>query len=284
MIEHKFVELKELKMSDSGPGTIEGYRAIFSEIDEGGDLIVPGAFRDTMEEYLNSGFSAHSHVWTFSEAIGFPVTAKEDDHGWFVRSQFHTTQNAQDVRTIAKERMKAGKTVGFSFGYSVTDRDQIDARNYEIELPKYVKPNRLAHNLAQAKRFPQIRLLKMLLVIEDSIVTAPMNKLAGATSVKHGYRRNHLSAAETIRLRTRSLEQEARSIEALYGGSCRYLSETESLYNQLKFMRASRELRMKCTEFLSGPYGRIDADALDSAKLRLEGAMRRLRALRLLNG
>ena len=39
----KYIELKDLKTSDKGPGTIEGYRAVKS-IDEGGDLIVDGAF------------------------------------------------------------------------------------------------------------------------------------------------------------------------------------------------------------------------------------------------
>src|SRR5688572_13326664 len=102
MTEYKFVSLKSLKMSDSGPGTIEGYRAVF-DIDEGGDLLIKGAFRDTTEEYLNSGFTAHSHQWAFSESVGFPLTAREDDHGWHVKSQFHSTSIAQDVRTIAKE-------------------------------------------------------------------------------------------------------------------------------------------------------------------------------------
>src|SRR6185369_16031625 len=113
----KFIELKSLKTSDSGPGTISGYRAVFS-VDEGGDLILPGAFKDTIPEYLNSGFTAHSHQWSFSEAVGFPLSAKEDSHGFYVVSQFHSTPDAQMVRTKAKERMDAGKQVGFSFGYA----------------------------------------------------------------------------------------------------------------------------------------------------------------------
>lgn len=280
MIEHKFVELKELKMSDSGPGTIEGYRAVF-DIDEGGDLLIKGAFADTREDYLNSGFTAHSHQWQFSEAVGFPLTAKEDDHGWFVKSQFHTTQNAQDVRTIAKERMKAGKTVGFSFGYSPNDFSFIQAREYDSELPKYVKTDRLAYNMRQAKRFPQIRLLKKVSVIEDSIVTAPMNKLAAATSVKHGYNRSPLSAGELIRMRARSLEVEAGVIATLYGN--KGSSELDALYNNLKLMRATRDLQVKCREFLNGPYKRSNPNAIEVAKLRLESELIRLRALHTLN-
>lgn len=206
--EYKFVDLKSLKMSDKGPGEISGYRAVF-DIDEGGDLLVKGAFRDTTEEFLNLGFTAHSHVWTFSEAVGFPLSAKEDSHGWYVTSQFHSTQTAQDVRTIAKERMKAGKQVGFSFGYSAKEYDFIEARNYERELPRYVSADRMEFNLSQAKRFPKIRILRAVDVIEDSIVTAPMNKLAAATGVKYVRGRSRVfvpgDPAETLRLRSESL-------------------------------------------------------------------------------
>lgn len=224
MTEYKFTELKSLKMSDSGPGTIEGLRAVF-DIDEGADLILPGAFKDTIPEYLESGFSAHSHQWSFSEAVGFPIEAYETERGLFVKSQFHSTDDAQKIRTKAKERMKAGKTVGFSFGYSVQDSDVIRAHEYERELPRLVPSHRLTYNLQQAKRFPQVRLLRKLAVIEDSIVTAPMNKLAMATGVKCAHcaasARSTISTAglraEHARLRSQNLDLRLRGLELLYG-------------------------------------------------------------------
>ena len=211
---HKFIELKSLKMSDSGPGTIEGLRAVF-DIDEGGDLIIKGAFEETIPEYLSSGFTAQAHQWGFAEAVGFPIEAYETDRGLWVKSQFHSTADAQDIRTKAKERMKAGKTVGFSFGYSVQDSETMRAHEYERELPRIVPSHRLEYNLRQAKRFSQIRLLKKLAVIEDSIVTAPMNKLAMATGVKCARcsggpsGKHYLSEVETLRLRSESLRLRA---------------------------------------------------------------------------
>lgn len=183
-IERKFIDLKELKVIDDGPGFIEGNRAIFAEIDEGGDIVVKGFFADGIDEYLRLGFSAHSHEWDFDKAIGFPVEAYETDDGFFVKSQFHSTSDAQDVRTKAKERMAAGKQVGFSFGYTVTDKSYVEAKDYKDQLALYVKPERLAANLKKAQNFSRIRILKKGEVIEDSIVTAPMNKLAAATGVK----------------------------------------------------------------------------------------------------
>jgi HK97 family phage prohead protease len=183
-IERKFIDLKDLTVTDEGPGHISGYRAVFNEIDEGGDLIVPGFFKDCIVEYLEAGFTAHSHDWDFDKAVGYPMVAKEDDHGFFVDSEFHSTSDAQAVRTKAVERKKAGKRVGFSFGYSVSDKSYIEAKDYKEQLPLYVKADRLQANLLKAQKFDRIRILKKGEVIEDSIVTAPMNKLAMATAVK----------------------------------------------------------------------------------------------------
>src|ERR1043165_4907829 len=157
MTERKYVSLKDLKVSDDGPGTIEGSRSVFGVIDEGGDIVVKGAFAETLSEYLHLGFTAHSHDWTFSEAVGFPVEAKEDDHGWFVKSQFHSTPDAQAIRTKAKERMDAGKQVGFSFGYAPKKYVFIEAKDYEKELPNYIKPDLLPAMLKKAQEFNRIR-------------------------------------------------------------------------------------------------------------------------------
>lgn len=183
-VERKFIDLKDLTLSDEGPGTIEGYRSVFAEIDEGGDVIVKGFFADTIPEYTEAGFTAHSHDWDFDKAVGFPVEAREDDHGFWVKSQFHSTPDAQNIRTKAKERLKAGKKVGFSFGYKVTDSATVEAKDFKDQLALYVKPERLEANLLKAQKFNRIRILKKGEVIEDSIVTAPMQKLATATAIK----------------------------------------------------------------------------------------------------
>ena len=183
-IERKFIDLKDLTVKDEGPGRISGYRAVFSEIDEGGDLIVPGFFKDSLAEYLSAGFTAHSHDWDYDKLVGYPVEAKEDDHGLFVESEFHSTPDAQAVRTKSLERAKAGKRVGFSFGYSISDKSFIEAKDYKDQLPLYVKADRLQANLLKAQKFDRIRILKQGEIMEDSIVTAPMNRMAMATGVK----------------------------------------------------------------------------------------------------
>lgn len=189
--EYKFISLQPPEArgvhfkADSGSGTLEGYAAVFGEIDESGDLILPGAFTDTIDEYLSSGFTAHSHDWSVNGVIGYPVTAKEDNYGFYVESKFHSTPDAQLVRTKAQERMAAGKQVGLSIGYQLGETAKyILPKDYEKELPQYLRTDALVENMEKAKKFSKIRLLAKINNFEHSIVTAPMNKLAQAVSVK----------------------------------------------------------------------------------------------------
>ncbi|MCW5704287.1 MAG: HK97 family phage prohead protease [Bradyrhizobium sp.] len=52
----KSFRLREVKFSSSAPaGTFSGYGAVFNNIDDGGDLILPGAFKDTLAEWQADG-------------------------------------------------------------------------------------------------------------------------------------------------------------------------------------------------------------------------------------
>lgn len=224
-MEYKFTPLSELKMSDSGSGSIEGHRAVHSIVDEGGDVIIKGAFADSIDSFLNSGFSAHSHLWTFAESIGFPIEAREDNKGFFVKSAFHSTRTAQDVRTIAKERLKAGKTVGFSFGFVVQDSEVVAPGEYERKLPRFLKADRLDQELIKAKRFSSIRILKKIEIIEDSIVTVPMNREAAATGIKSRHARRSASHPSALRLEGVRIRNHA--LKTLYGPSLKSELEIE---------------------------------------------------------
>lgn len=187
-LEYKFINLQLLDFDtkSNSPGILKGYANVTAEIDDGGDIILPGAFQDGIDEFLKTGFLAHSHDWgVASGQIGYPVVAREDDHGFYVEAEFHSTPDAQIVRTKAAERMNAGKQVGLSIGYRPSATPAyITPDQYASELPKYVKPSRLAENLAKAQLFSRIRLLSKVENKEFSIVTSPMNKLSEATAIK----------------------------------------------------------------------------------------------------
>ena len=84
----------ELKFaSDTKPGSFSGYGAVFDNIDDGGDIIVKGAFRDTLAGWQAKGKMPkmlwHHGLGMSSEdllPIGYWTGMEEDDHGLKVRA------------------------------------------------------------------------------------------------------------------------------------------------------------------------------------------------------
>lgn len=183
--EFKLIDMSQLKFLDEdGPGGFEGYASNFGELDDGADIALPGAYKETLERFLHQGFTAHSHDWSYDGVIGYPVDAREDDRGLYIKSQFHSTPDAQMVRTKARERMEAGKAVKLSIGYEAKQVSYINAKDYAEQLPKFLQPDKVDAGIEKAKRFPRVRLLHKMNLFEHSIVTVPMLNSAQVLSVK----------------------------------------------------------------------------------------------------
>jgi HK97 family phage prohead protease len=278
-MERKFIDLKSLKVSDEGPGTIEGYRSVFGEIDEGGDIVIKGAFAECTAEYLSSGFTAESHDWDFGKSVGFPIEAKEDDHGWFVKSQFHSTPDAQNIRTKARERMEAGKQVGFSFGYTIKDFSVIEEKDYGEHLKPFVKAESLDANLEKAKKFKSIRILKKVSAIEDSLVTAPMNKLAAATAVKSEQKEETGTEPLSVERGIAAIEDFTRSMQRNHDNRVKE-GRVLSGSNRSKVIAARDALN----ELLAASEPPPPKASIDLIALRLNSERMRAKSLRLISG
>ena len=78
----------ELKFaSDAEPGTISGYGAVFNNEDRGGDVILKGAFKDTLKDARKSGiwpvmFLDHGPYYGGGDLpLGVWTSLEEDDYG-----------------------------------------------------------------------------------------------------------------------------------------------------------------------------------------------------------
>lgn len=184
-VEHKYIDLTSMKAITDGAGGFEGYASVFSELDDVGDIVLPGAYSETIPTFLQRGFTAQSHDWSVAGVVGFPTEAKEDGEGLFVRNAFHSTPDAQVVRVKAMERIAAGKQVSLSIGYDISAPPMMIRReDYAEQLPKYLRSDKLQEGLQKAQRFEFVRLLGKLNLFEHSIVTVPALQSARVTSVK----------------------------------------------------------------------------------------------------
>ncbi len=103
---------------------IEGGAAVIGSMDQGGDVILPGFFgKDVLDTFLHEGFIAVGHDWG-DLPVATPEIAEERGAELYTIGEFHSTDRAQDARTVAKERLDRGKTMGLSIGFGIAEDGQ----------------------------------------------------------------------------------------------------------------------------------------------------------------
>jgi hypothetical protein len=100
------------------PGWVEGYLAVFNNVDTDGERIMRGAFTKSISERVAAGkvplMAVHfCNGGNARDAIGLIKEAKEDDYGLWVRASFSRVASAQEIRTKTQEGIVRGMSVGF---------------------------------------------------------------------------------------------------------------------------------------------------------------------------
>lgn len=193
--EYKTFPFAELKMDAAeGPGLVSGYGSVFGGVDSYGDTIDPGAYAETIPEFLRDGFIAWGHSW--DNPIATPVEAREDGRGLYISAQFHTHDEAQRARTITTERLARGKTMGLSIGY--------EAEAWEMR--KVETPVRTPWGDFTDK----VRALTKIKLFEVSLVTVPADSAARVSDAK-GYGLSYEDHSERVRVAVSEFLQRSRS-------------------------------------------------------------------------
>lgn len=146
----------EFKDVSPDAGTFSGYGAVFGNVDGGGDVIMPGAFRNAIGEMRAKG-KMPKMLWQHDtrQPIGVWTGMSEDSHGLKMDGKLALGVRQADE---AYSLIKMGALDGLSIGYI--------AKDWEY--------NANTNN----------RVLKELEPMEVSVVTMPMNGLAGITAIK----------------------------------------------------------------------------------------------------
>ena len=115
-LERKFVDLGQVTVSDGH--VIEGYASLFGAEDQGGDVVVAGAYRDSLAALAAKG-NRVKMLWQHDPAqpIGVWDEVREDDRGLWVKGRILTEV---DKGREAAALVAAGGIDGLSIGYRVT--------------------------------------------------------------------------------------------------------------------------------------------------------------------
>ena len=115
----------ECKAHDGQKGIIEGYGAVFSNIDRGGDVIEPGAFTKSLHLHDEEGTSpAMFFGHNPNEPIGEWLEVREDAKGLFMKGQLWIDGNSAGKLPIEKANqafnMLSSKGMrGLSIGFRI---------------------------------------------------------------------------------------------------------------------------------------------------------------------
>ena len=148
----------EWKASADDSGTLEGYASTFGNVDLGGDVVMPGAFKKTIANIKANGIPLLAdHIASTASVLGTIYDAKEDANGLHIKAKFSSAPSAQDVRV----KLVEGHLKTMSIGYESMDDAYSDTKDGQ-----------------------RVRLLKELKLWETSVVVFPMNPEAVVSRVK----------------------------------------------------------------------------------------------------
>ena len=149
------MELKALQFKESDVSlserTFKGYAATWDK-DQGGDIIVKGAFTKTISERGNRV----KILWQHSEPLGMPTLLREDDKGLYVEGRISKTRLGDEALELMRDGVVDQMSIGFSIPAGKSEYSGQD----------------------------DARIIREVKLFEFSPVTFPMNENAYITGVK----------------------------------------------------------------------------------------------------
>ncbi|OAT74901.1 primosome assembly protein PriA [Mangrovibacter phragmitis] len=193
------VPLKLKSVSDAGE--FEGYGSVFGVKDSFDDIVVPGAFSNSLAGWKSKN-ALPSMLWQhqMSEPIGIYTEMREDDVGLYVKGRLLIDDDPLARRAHA--HMKAGSLTGLSIGYVLKD--------WEYDRTK------------------EAFLLKDIDLWEVSPVTFPSNDEARVSGVKSAFARGELPDQKTVERVLRDVGLSRTQAKAFMAGGYGELSRRDA--------------------------------------------------------
>lgn len=177
-IQHKIISF-EFKATEGDGSVFKGYGNAFHNIDSAGEIVVPGAFTDSMAAFLSDGFiGGLNHNW--DDPIGKPTKAYEDATGLYLEALIDiNTPEASKCRELIKKQV----IKKMSIGYRVKGSEYLETAEDVAKYWEGAGYTPSAQDISRAQYGARL-LTKIDPLYEVSPVTVPANSLAAITGVK----------------------------------------------------------------------------------------------------
>lgn len=253
-------ELKAAADSKDGyAGEFSGYAAGILNIDRTGDMILPGAFTDTLPEFLKEGVVCWQHDW--STPIGQPLEAYEDSYGLMTKSRISNTTTGRDCMTLIRD----GVIKKMSIGYRVQDYEWVDRAGLlswlgssKLDETKQISILTQFDGMGLSELF----LLKRIKLFEYSPVSIPANPNAVITGAKGLSFADHskavLTAVRELSDRIKAIRDLRKSENPKKAANPAHIESCHSMANDMEEMCGT--LRQMAAEMMPEP----EEEAADS--------------------
>jgi HK97 family phage prohead protease len=91
--------------------TFEGYCAVFSNVDEVGDVLQPGSCTKTIQERFAK--KEIKGLWLHSEPLGMPLEMYADDKGVYVKAKVTDTTFGRECLEYMKDKVVDRMSIGY---------------------------------------------------------------------------------------------------------------------------------------------------------------------------
>jgi HK97 family phage prohead protease len=105
----------EVKDVDAKQGIVSGYFSAFGMVDSDGDIIMPGAFKRSIQDWGVEGKQRIKHLLNHdpSKPLGKLMTLKEDGYGLYYESKVGTHQLGKDFIKMVESGLISEHSIGF---------------------------------------------------------------------------------------------------------------------------------------------------------------------------
>lgn len=158
---------------DDSSGVFEAIVSVFGNVDSVGDVVMPGAFKDDLDEWAATGDPIPviwSHRWEDPDYhIGHVLEARETDEGLFVRGQLD--MDAPKAAQVFK-LLKGRRVTQFSFAYDVLDAAEAERDGVPVYELRKMHVHEVGPTLLGANRETRLLAAKVGRVLSDKNLSA----------------------------------------------------------------------------------------------------------------
>lgn len=103
-----------LEIKALGSREFEGHGSVFRNVDLGGDVVVPGAFKRTLAKQQKAGTLPQMFWMHKADAVpGVWTEMHEDERGLYVKGELVDTQLGNEMRTLLQRKAVRGLSIGY---------------------------------------------------------------------------------------------------------------------------------------------------------------------------